>query len=277
MCYTGITSKSSDTQHQLTKGHAVHLHLIRVPLCHLCDDLCVFPQRVCVLVNIERKQLGVRQQEDESSSDLSHRSEPLEGRVIKLLHDLEGFIHAVIDWVAAVPLCFLKGHRSQSSAGKSTLTFCSDSLLCVWCKSLETWEMHIVLWYLDTNALFLKPKSILILKKKDTESCTKNYFTRTTKIMTNKNKSVYSQTQADILNISVMLYKHTITLLQILCHDISHLVLSVSGSARCNSQSDEICFEITAWSEFTDPVSNQNTLIIFDRHFFEKQWAKKRW
>lgn len=119
----------SDIQHRLTKWHFVHAHLIRVPLCHLCNDLCIFLQRVCILISIKGKQLGVRQQEDESSSDLSHCSEPLEGWVIKLLYYLEGFIHGVIDGVAAVFLSFLKGHRPQSNAINSLLNLYVNSVL----------------------------------------------------------------------------------------------------------------------------------------------------
>lgn len=82
-------------------------HLRRVPQCHLRDAVHVLPQRSGVLVDVKREHLGVGQSEDEAAPHLGDCAESLEGRVVELLHDFEGLIHAVIDWIAAVELCFL--------------------------------------------------------------------------------------------------------------------------------------------------------------------------
>lgn len=81
-----------------------------MPLCQLWDAECVLPEGVCVLVDIKREELGIRQQENEAASHLGYCVEPLEVRIIKPLHDLKGFIHTVVDWVTAVTLCLLQTH-----------------------------------------------------------------------------------------------------------------------------------------------------------------------
>lgn len=95
-----------------TERHRVLLHLLRVLPSQLGDALRVLPQGVCVLGDIERQELGIGQQEDEPASHLRHGPEPLEGRVVKLLHYLEGLVHTVVHRVAAVVLGFLNGHTT---------------------------------------------------------------------------------------------------------------------------------------------------------------------
>lgn len=74
----------------------------------------VLLQRGGVLVGIQREHLGVGQEEDEATSHLGDRTQPLKGRVVEVLNYLEGFVHAVVDRVAAVEFSFLRVQNTQT-------------------------------------------------------------------------------------------------------------------------------------------------------------------